>query len=364
MTDARRRTALYDTHVALGARMVEFAGYDMPVQYDGILAEHERVRRHVGLFDVSHMGEVRIVGNDAVGAVNRLITNDLNRVADGRAQYTALCNTGGTIVDDLICYRISQDEVFICVNASNRHKDVAHMREHISGDVTLTDESDDFSQIAVQGPNAPALLERIFGKVAKLAPFRIRNATFEGTPIYFATTGYTGEPGAELYVPNAVAPALWAALMAAGKDLGVGPVGLGARDTLRLEKAMCLYGNDIDDTTTPLEAGLGWVTRLDKPDFVGKAALVAQEAAGVPRKLVGIEVGDRGIPRHGYPIKHDGQVVGHVTSGTMSPTTGKAIGLAYVTAALAAPGTDLIVDCRGKDKPAKVVATPFYNKPA
>ncbi len=354
MTEARRRTALYDTHVAHGARMVEFAGYDMPVQYDGILAEHERVRRHVGLFDVSHMGEVRIVGDDAVGAVNRLITNDLNRVADGRAQYTAMCNERGTIVDDLICYRISQDEVFICVNASNRHKDVAHMREQLAvmgSHVTLSDESDAFSQIAVQGPNAPTLLERVFGKVAKLAPFRIRSATFEGTPIYFATTGYTGEAGAELYVPNAVASALWAALMAAGKDLGVGPVGLGARDTLRLEKAMCLYGNDIDDTTTPLEAGLGWVTRLDKPDFVGKAALVAQAAAGVPRQLVGIEVGDRGIPRHGYPIKHDGQVVGHVTSGTMSPTTGKAIGLAYVSPPSPRPAPISPSTCAARPRP-------------
>ena len=368
-TTARRRTALYDTHVALGARMVEFAGYDMPVQYDGILAEHERVRQRIGLFDVSHMGEVRVTGKDALAAVNRLITNDLRRVKDGRAQYTALCHEDGTIVDDLICYRISPEEIFICVNASNRTNDVAHMRERLSGAATLADESDAYSQIAVQGPNAPELLKRVFGEVlAATGPFRIRAATFDGAPCYFATTGYTGAPGAEIYLPNDRATALWAALTEAGKDLGVGPAGLGARDTLRLEMAYCLYGNDIDRTTTPLEAGLGWVTRLDKDDFVGKAALVAQEAAGVPRRLVGIEIPNsgegRGIPRHGYAMKHDGVEVGHVTSGTLSPSTGRAVGLAYVPTALAALGTELVVDCRGKDKPARVVATPFYTPPA
>lgn len=365
MTDAAvRRTALYETHVALGGRIIEFAGWDMPVQYDGILAEHERVRKRVGLFDVSHMGEVRVRGKDALAAVNRLITNDLGRVAVGRAQYTALCHEDGTIVDDLICYRVADDEVFICVNASNRERDVAHMRERLTGDAELTDESDRWSQIAVQGPNAPALLARVFGDSARLAPFRITAATFGGEACWFATTGYTGEKGAEIYLPNGQAAALWAALMDAGQDLGVGPVGLGARDTLRLEMAYCLYGNDIDRTTTPLEAGLGWVTRLDKPAFTGKAALVAQAAEGPKKKLVGVEVFERGIPRHGYPVKHDGREVGHVTSGTLSPSTGRAIGLAYVPTALAAPGTELVVDCRGKDKPAKVVETPFYRPPA
>lgn len=359
---ARRRTPLYETHVALGARMVEFAGYDMPVSYDGILAEHARVRTQVGLFDVSHMGEVHVVGKDALAAVNALITNDLGRVADGRAQYTALCNEDGTIVDDLICYRLSPEEIFICVNASNRAADVAHMRERIRGDVTLTDESDDYAQIAVQGPNAPELLNRVFGKAAKLAPFRMKTVRFDGADCRFATTGYTGEPGAEIYLPNDRATALWAALTEAGKDLGVGPAGLGARDTLRLEMAYCLYGNDIDRTTTPLEAGLGWVTRLDKADFTGKAALVAQEAAGIPRKLVGLEVFDKGIPRHGYPVLSGGEAVGVVTSGTLSPTTGRAIALAYVPTALSAAGTELAVDCRGKVKRATVVSTPFYQK--
>jgi aminomethyltransferase len=216
----------------------------------------------------------------------------------------------------------------------------------------------------VQGPAATTLLGRVFdAKLAGLGPFRIRRARFAGAECYFATTGYTGERGAEIYLPNAAAPALWDALLEAGADLGVGPAGLGARDTLRLEMAYCLYGNDIDRGTTPLEAGLGWVTRLDKDEFVGKAALVRQDAAGVPRRLVGLEVSERGIPRHGYPVLHDGATVGAVTSGTLSPTTGRAIGMAYVPTALSALDTELVVDCRGKHKPARVVATPFYQRP-
>ncbi len=355
------QTPLYAVHQRLGGRLVEFAGYAMPVQYDGILAEHERVRTRVGLFDVSHMGEVRVTGPEALEAVNRLVTNDLHRVGDGRALYTALCDTDGGIVDDLILYRLSATEIFICVNAANRAADVAHMRAHLTGDARLEDESDRWAQIAVQGPNAPELLARVFPKAAKLKPFRVAQVDYGGRPAYFATTGYTGERGAEVYVAPEAAEALWNELTERGQDLDVGPAGLGARDTLRLEMAYCLYGNDIDRTTTPLEAGLGWVTRLDKPGFVGKDALVAQEAAGVPRKLVGLEVFDRGIPRHGYPVLHQGRQVGHVTSGTKSPSTGRAIGLAYVEAALSAPGTELAVDCRGKEKPARVVDTPFYQ---
>jgi len=345
--------------------MTPFAGFSMPVQYDGIIKEHNRVRQQVGLFDVSHMGEVRITGPGALDAVNGLISNDLHRVKDGRAQYTTMCAGDGTIVDDLICYRLSAEEIFICINAANREIDPAHMREHLAGhdDVTFADESDDWAQIAVQGPNAKALVERVFGeKLAKLRPFRIRMATFEGSELYYATTGYTGEPGCELYCRPDIAVALWEKLEAEGADLGVGPAGLGARDTLRLEMAYCLYGSDIDRTTTPLEAGLGWVTRLDT-EFIGKEALAAQKANGIDRKLVGIEVFERGIPRHGYPIlSTDGATVGTITSGTKSPSTGRAIGLGYVQAALADEGTELVVDCRGRQRPARVVATPFYTK--
>ncbi|TNF36479.1 MAG: glycine cleavage system aminomethyltransferase GcvT [Deltaproteobacteria bacterium] len=357
------RTPLYDVHTRLGARIVDFAGFEMPVQYAGILAEHQRVREQVGLFDVSHMGEVRVTGPEALDVVNRLITNDLHRIRDGRALYTCLCAEDGTIVDDMIVYRMSPEEIFICVNASNRATDFAHMQAHAEGDATLVDEGEAWSQIAVQGPAAPELLGRVFGpELAALKPFRLREAPFDGATVYYATTGYTGERGAEIYVPNDRAVALWEALEREGADLGVGPIGLGARDTLRLEMGYCLYGNDIDRTTTPLEAGLGWVTRLDKPAFVGREALVAQQEAGVPRKLVGLEVGGKGIPRHGYPVLHDGAVVGAVTSGTRSPSTGRDIALAYVPTALSEVGTELTVDVRGKAKPARVVTFPFLAR--
>ena len=363
-TETLAHTPLHGLHVALGARMMGFAGYDMPVQYDGILAEHNRVRTGVGLFDVSHMGEVRVCGPGALEAVNRLVSNNLAGVANGRAQYSTLCHEDGTIVDDLISYRLSDEEIFICVNASNRHVDFAHISERIGDGVTLTDESDDWAQIAVQGPNAPTLLGRVLGEEAeKLRPFRVRQLRFDDTNVYFATTGYTGEKGGEIYVPTASAAALWTALMEKGGDLGVGPVGLGARDTLRLEMGYCLYGNDIDRTTTPLEAGLGWVTRLGKEGgFVGRDAIAAQKEAGVPRKLVALELTERGIPRHDYPVLHEGEVVGHVTSGTRSPSTGKSIGLAYVRADLAADGTVLAVDCRGRQRAAVVVSLPFYTR--
>ncbi|MCB9728195.1 MAG: glycine cleavage system aminomethyltransferase GcvT [Deltaproteobacteria bacterium] len=357
------RTPLHAIHRGLGARMVPFAGFEMPVQYDGLVAEHTRTREAVGLFDVSHMGEVRVTGPDALEVVNRLITNDLHRITDGRALYTCLCAEDGTIVDDLIVYRLSPEEIFICVNAGNRAGDFAHMKAHARGDATFTDEGERWGQIAVQGPRAPELLARVFGaEVGAQKPFRIRSAAFGDATVMVASTGYTGEPGGEVYAPSEVTAAVWEALTDAGRDLGTGPVGLGARDTLRLEMGYCLYGNDIDRSTTPLEAGLSWVVRLDKPEFVGKDALVAQRDAGVPRKLVGIEVTERGIPRHGYPVLHDGAQVGLVTSGTSSPTTGRSIGLALIPTALSELGTALAVDCRGKVRAAQVVPTPFYSR--
>lgn len=358
-----KRTALYDVHVSHGGRMVPFAGYAMPLQYDGILKEHARVREQVGLFDVSHMGEVWFRGADALGVLNELITNDLNRIGDGRAQYTAMCAPDGTIVDDLIVYRFGEEELLVCVNASNRYTDVAHMREHAREGATITDESDEWSQIAVQGPNGPELMGRVFGHgAAEMKPFRVQTFDFEGHRILISTTGYTGEGGGEIYMPNAAAATVWSALMSAGEDLGVGPAGLGARDTLRLEMAYCLYGNDIDRTTTPLEAGLGWVTKLKKGPFVGRDALMTQKESGVPRKLVGIEVFDKGIPRQGYAVLSGDEVVGTVTSGTKSPSTGRSVGLAYVATDQSAEGTELHIDCRGKRRPARVVTPPFYSR--
>lgn len=363
-----RKTALFGVHERLGGKMVPFAGFAMPVQYDGILAEHRRTREHVALFDVSHMGEVWFRGPGALDAVNALITNDLGRVRVGRAQYSAMCAEDGGIVDDLICYRVAEDAILVCVNASNRAKDFAHMQAQLARlgvtGVDVTDEGDAWSQIAVQGPRAMELAGRVFDdKIASLRPFRVRGRSFAGHDVWVSTTGYTGERGVEIYCPNEVAVELWETLERQGKDLGVGPAGLGARDTLRLESAYCLYGNDIDDTTTPLEAGLGWVTRLDKPSFVGRAALLAQKEAGPKRALVGLEVFDRGIPRHDYPVFARGgqEAVGKVTSGTKSPSTGRSIGLAYVPVGLSAAGTELDVDCRGRRKPAVVVETPFYS---
>jgi aminomethyltransferase len=358
-----KKTPLYDEHVAAGGRMVPFAGWVMPVQYEGINAEHATVRENVGLFDVSHMGEARVKGPGALETVNRLITNDLNRIKDGRAMYTALCNEDGKIVDDLIVYRLSEDEIFICMNASNVEADFAHMTGRATGDAVWTNESEDWAQIAVQGPNALELLGRLFGdEVSEMRPFRVKEVGFDDASLYVATTGYTGEAGAELYVPAGHAPALWQRLLAEGDDLGVAPIGLGARDTLRLEMAYCLYGNDIDLTTNPLEAGLGWVTRLQKEEFTGRDALLQQKEEGVERCLVGLEVFERGIPRHGYPVMKGDVVVGEITSGTRSPSTGRSIGLGYVTKEHAEEGTELSVDCRGRIRPAKVVKTPFYTR--
>jgi aminomethyltransferase len=355
-------TPLHATHIRLGAKMMPFAGFDMPVSYDGIIAEHARTRNQVGLFDVSHMGELRIRGPEALDVANRLITNDLNRIKDGRALYTCMCAEDGTIIDDLITYRFSPQDIFICLNAANRHGDIAHMRAHAKGDAELIDESDDWAQIAVQGPKAVELIRRVLGEdMAALRPFRIREVELENLRLYFSTTGYTGEPGGEIYVPRAAATQIWSALLDAGQDLGVGPVGLGARDTLRLEMAYCLYGNDIDRTTTPLEANLAWVVRMEKTDFVGRAALERQVSEGVTRKLVGIELTERGIPRPGYPVLHAEQQVGTMTSGTKSPSTGRSIGLAYLPIDLCQEDTSLMVDCRGQSRTAKVVPTPFYQ---
>ncbi len=360
---SERKTPLFDEHVAAGGRMVPFAGWNMPVQYEGINAEHAAVRSAVGLFDVSHMGEARVTGPDALDVVNGLITNDLNRIQDGRAMYTALCDDDGMIVDDLIVYRLSAEEIFICMNASNSDGDFAHMTAHATGDALWVNESDQWAQIAVQGPNAPQLLERVLGgDIGQMGPFRVRALDYEGTTLYVATTGYTGEKGGEIYVHPSKAAKVWQELLAKGSDLGVAPIGLGARDTLRLEMAYCLYGNDIDRTTTPLEAGLGWVTRLKKDGFVGQEALRKQRERGVERKLVGIEVFQRGIPRHGYPVLKGGEEVGRITSGTRSPSTGRSVGLAYVSTGYAVEGTELSVDCRGRIRPAKVVKTPFYTK--
>jgi aminomethyltransferase len=357
-----QRTPLYDVHVRAHARLVEFAGWDMPVQYEGILKEHEAVRTRAGLFDVSHMGEIVFRGPKALESLQRLFTNDLSRCADGQAQYGCLCRESGGIVDDVVVYRRSADDLLVCVNASNRQKDFDWLRGHVSG-ADVQNESDAWAQLALQGPCAPEILQTLTSvRLSSVGTYRFTQGEVAGVPCMIARTGYTGEDGFELFCASDAGPKLWAALMEAGAKAGIAPCGLGSRDSLRLEMAYRLYGSDMDDATTPLEAGLSWVVKLDKGEFVGRAALVKQKEAGVPRKLVGFTLVDPGIPRHGYAVLQDGEPTGTVTSGTKSPSLGTSIGLAYVPPALAAEGSTFTVDIRGRAAAAQVVKTPFYAK--
>jgi aminomethyltransferase len=359
------RTPLYDAHVAAKARMVEFAGWDMPVQYIGVVDEHMAVRDRVGLFDVSHMGEVTIEGPRALETAQRLVTNDLSKCADGQAQYSALLNEKGGVIDDVIVYRHSAERLFICVNASGREKDFDWMKSHAGPGATVSQRSDDWAQVAIQGPKAAELVDSLSNpKVADLAYYHFREATVAAVArCIVARTGYTGEDGFEIFCPPEHARKLWDTLV----DRGAQPAGLGARDSLRLEVAYRLYGNDMDEEHTPLEAGLGWIVKLDKPGgFVGADALKRQKAEGLKRKLVGLKVTGKGIARQGYPVKPHGEsdATGVVTSGTMSPVLKEPIALAYVPTPLSKEGTRLDVEVRGKPVEAVVVKTPFVTKKA
>jgi aminomethyltransferase len=357
-----KRTPLYDVHVQSGARMVEFAGWDMPVQYTGLLDEHEAVRTRAGLFDVSHMGEVVFRGPKALQALNHVFTNDLTQVADGQAQYGCLCRESGGIVDDVVVYRRSAEDLLVCVNAGNRQKDFEWLRGHAGG-AQVANESDDWAQIALQGPKAQAILQPLTAAdLPKLKAFRFTEGEVAGVTCTIARTGYTGEDGFEFFCRPSDGAGLWKALILAGKAEGLVPAGLGARDTLRLEVAYRLYGSDMDDATTPLEAGLGWVVKFDKGDFIGRDAMLRQKAGGLPRKLVGFVLTDPGIARHGFDVLHDGKKAGTVTSGTRSPTLKTSIGLAYVPPPLAAEGSTFAVDVRGRPASAQVVKTPFYTR--
>jgi len=360
-----KRTPLFAKHEALGARLVPFAGWEMPIQYKGISLEHQAVRERVGLFDVSHMGELELRGDRALELVNSLITNDIARAADGQATYTCCCNEAGTVLDDLIVYRRAANDVLVVCNASNRAKISAHFAAAANGVCEFADVSDRTALLALQGPEALAVLKRagVSLDLASLKTFRFAQGSVAGVRCVIARTGYTGEDGVELFCAWDDAVALWDALLSAGSDAGIEPIGLGARDTLRLDARLSLYGNEIDETTNPLEAGLGWVVKLDKPDFRGKAALVAIKERGLTRVLVGFEMTGRGIARHGYPLcDAEGKELGQCTSGGPSPTLGKSIGLGYVPLASSAIGNELFVDCRGKKIPARIVKTPFYKR--
>lgn len=368
MTDASpRKTSLYDRHLAAKGRLVPFAGWELPIQYSGIVDEHQAVRTAAGIFDVSHMGELELRGEHAAAVIDYLITNDLSRLVDGQAMYTCVCNEAGGVLDDLIVYRIAADRWLLVCNASNHAKMAAYFREAAEDHCELVDRTDETALVALQGPKAFEILAKAGGDAAELhtlKSFHFRDATIGGVRAMVARTGYTGEDGVEIYCPWDDAPALWDQLMELGAPLGLKPAGLGARDTLRLEARLPLYGNDIDETTNPFEAGLGWVVKLDKPAaFVGKEALAAIKAAPLPRRLVGFEVTGRGIARSGYPLRDlEGNEVGVCTSGSPGPTVGKNIGLGYLPSAMAEVGAQFLVDCRGRNLEATVVKTPFYKR--
>lgn len=358
-----RRTPLCDEHIKLGGRMVDFAGWYMPVQYIGIREEHDNVRKNVGLFDVSHMGEIRVRGPKALETVEWFTTNDVSKLEPGQAQYTLLPNETGGLVDDLIVYCIKKnEEYFICVNASNKDKDFEFMKKHNRG-AEVIDESNQWAQIAVQGPKALALVQKTMKlPVADMKPFTFQHCEFEGAKAMIATTGYTGEKGVEIFVDAPKGAALWSKLYDDGKEFNVMAIGLGARDTLRTEMKYSLYGHEIDDTTNPYEAGLGWVIKPQKKDFIGKAQILGYREKGLKSQLVGFKMDDKGIPRQGYALfSFDNKEIGKVTSGTVSPSLNEPIGIGYVTIDHAAPGTQFYVDIRGRKAKAKVVPTPFVK---
>ncbi|GAB3922687.1 glycine cleavage system aminomethyltransferase GcvT [Mucilaginibacter myungsuensis] len=358
-----KTTALTDVHIQLGAKMVPFAGYNMPVQYSGINAEHDTVRKAVGVFDVSHMGEFILKGEGALDLIQRVTSNDASKLYDGKVQYSCLPNKDGGIVDDLLVYRIDEKTYMLVVNASNIEKDWNWISQFNTGGVDMKDISDRTSLLAVQGPKAAEALQSLTDTdLGSMEYYTFTKGKFAGIDnVVISATGYTGAGGFELYVDNTDAQKLWDAVFAAGEAFGIKPIGLAARDTLRLEMGFCLYGNDIDDTTSPLEAGLGWVTKFSK-EFTNSAALQAQKAEGVKQKLVGFEMIDRGIPRHDYQIVDaDGNQIGRVTSGTQSPSLQKAIGMGYVANEFAKEGTEIYILIRDNKVKAKVAKPPFYK---
>lgn len=375
-----KNTPLTEKHLALGAKMAPFAGYNMPISYTGIQEEHHTVRNGVGVFDVSHMGEFIVKGKQALELIQHITTNDASKLGIGQAQYSSLPNDKGGIIDDLLVYRLPEDNCaegerayMLVVNASNIEKDWNWVNAHLEPtaefargfDTRVINISDQTSLIAVQGPKALQALQPLTGiDLGRIKYYNFAKGKFAGFDnVIVSATGYTGAGGFEIYVDSKNAAEIWDAIFESGKPLGIAPIGLGARDTLRLEMGFCLYGNDIDDTTSPLEAGLGWITKLAKPSFIGKPIFEGQKANGVSRKLVGFVLEDRRIPRHDYEIQDaQGQVIGKVTSGSQSPTLGKPIGMGYVKTEFAAPGSEIFISISGKSLPATVVKMPFLQQ--
>lgn len=364
-----KRTSLYDQHVAAGGRIIEFGGWDMPVQYSGVIDEHLACRSSVGIFDVSHMGEFHVEGADAENFLNNVVTNDVSKINVGQAQYSAMCNDTGGIVDDLVIYRRAKDRFLVVVNASNTDKDFAWMKglhSRLNPNCSLENVSAKYSQIAVQGRNAEKTITSLTDcNLSDIKTYHFKEGhILKSIECIFARTGYTGEDGFELYVPWARGPEVWQALIESGKQFAIKPCGLGARDTLRLEMKYSLYGHELSDETNPLEAGLGWVTKLDKKAFVGKEQAQALKAKGIGRRLVGFEMKERGIPRQDYAVydSSGNRKIGVVTSGTQSPSLSKAIGIAYVESGFHEVGTSIQIEIRGTKIAAQICATPFYKR--
>jgi aminomethyltransferase len=358
-----KQTPFHSIHRQLGAKMVPFGGYEMPVQYTSIIEEHKAVRTAVGVFDVSHMGEFVVKGKNAQAFLQLVTVNDVAKLVPGEAQYSAMCYDDAGIVDDLLVYKIGEEHFMVVVNASNAEKDFEWMRKHLMPDVDLRNESDTTALLAVQGPKSQTVIQKLTSFDVKSIPYyRFKEVSVAGVDMLLSRTGYTGELGYEIYFSPSYAENVWNSLFKAGKDCGITPIGLGARDTLRLEMGYCLYGNDIDQTTNTLEAGLGWITKLKKGDFVGRPVLEKVKADGVKRKLVGIDIEEKAIARHGYAIHSNGTLVGSVTSGTFSPTLERGIAMGYVDAAHCADGSPVRIDVRGKEVKGKITALPFLKK--
>ncbi len=357
-----KKTGLYDRHVALGAKIVPFAGYYMPIQYSGIIDEHMTVRQHVGMFDVSHMGEFEIRGADAEKFLNKMTTNNVARLDPGNIQYSAMLYDDGGVVDDLLVYRF-EDHYMAVVNAANLQKDFDWLAEHIFGDVQLRDVSDETALLAIQGPKAEQIVAELSDvPVEDITYYKFKLGKVAGQDCIISRTGYTGEDGFELYVKSTIASEVWDAVMEAGKPHGIKPIGLGARDSLRLEVAYCLYGNDIDKTTNPIEAGLGWIVKSKKKGgFIGKQPVLDKKTE-LTRKLTGFILNGKGIARHGCEVYHNGEKVGYVTSGGLSPVLNKIVGLAYIDLPFNKVGTEIEIDVRGRRLAAELVAIPFYNR--
>lgn len=360
-----KNTAFYEFHKALGAKIIPFAGFNMPVQYEGINIEHETVRKKLGVFDVSHMGEFWVKGPKALEFIQKVTSNDVSVLVDGKVQYSCFPNDKGGIVDDLLVYKINNETYLLVVNASNIAKDWEWCNKQNTMGAILYNASDEISQLAVQGPLALKAMQKLTDtKVTDMEYYTFKKLTFAGVKdVIFATTGYTGSGGCEIYMANADAAKIWNAVFEAGKEFGIKPIGLAARDTLRLEMGFCLYGNDINDTTSPIEAGLGWITKFtDSKNFINKEALLKQKNNGVSKKLVGFEMIDKGIPRHEYTIVDaSGNIIGEVTSGTMSPSLKISIGMGYVKSEFSKIGSEIYIKIRDKALKAKVVKFPFYK---